>query len=548
MKRKIGAVLLAMLVAAAVGMYAMAAAEIVNKVDYTDAYSVDLNRESGTIVYRGSSDNAYKLIDAQGNALTSAAYLKMDDNGFGFDVAVAEGLNTTGFIDAQGKELVPMAYGDIMVIDEKWQIGIVLENATGENYDYKNFAGDTFYLVSAYDIYYKGAKVGSLDRMGLYSAEAYGNFLHVKDRNGGVHYYDSAMNESAYTGEESMYNEYVYDYKSGAVWHCGSNQQAFTAGCTLTSEDVVQDLYFVKGQCLDLQGNVVFEQGAYEPSGRWENGYHKVRGMNGLYGIVDRAGSLVVPCEYDEIWSGTYDGYLGSGYQAVVKDGKVGYVNAKGEVTCPFTYAQSVVGSAYSPVAKVKNMEGNYILLSAAVGELPGSYAYAYTYEGCPLIQVEYTDGTYGVIDMYGNTVLSGLENSSINIAHDGSTVVCYTDYRAYSVYSLAYNEQNAVVNTAPVAQETGEGQTAPAAGWICTCGAENNGNFCVNCGAAKPAPVEEAVEDGSWACVCGATNTGNFCPNCGSAKPAETLACKGCGYVPEGEAPKFCPECGTQF
>ena len=59
--------------------------------------------------------------------------------------------------------------------------------------------------------------------------------------------------------------------------------------------------------------------------------------------------------------------------------------------------------------------------------------------------------------------------------------------------------------------------QGAPAQGaaasWTCGCGATNTGNFCSNCGSAKP------VAAGSWTCTCGATNTGNFCCNCGKPK-----------------------------
>lgn len=56
----------------------------------------------------------------------------------------------------------------------------------------------------------------------------------------------------------------------------------------------------------------------------------------------------------------------------------------------------------------------------------------------------------------------------------------------------------------------------ADSESWACTnCGQEGNtGNFCSNCGAARP--------DGPWACAnCGQEgNTGNFCSNCGAAKP----------------------------
>ena len=50
---------------------------------------------------------------------------------------------------------------------------------------------------------------------------------------------------------------------------------------------------------------------------------------------------------------------------------------------------------------------------------------------------------------------------------------------------------------------------------WICAnCEASNSGNFCSNCGAAKP-------ESAEWTCPgCGQVNEGNFCPNCGTAKP----------------------------
>ena len=49
---------------------------------------------------------------------------------------------------------------------------------------------------------------------------------------------------------------------------------------------------------------------------------------------------------------------------------------------------------------------------------------------------------------------------------------------------------------------------------WTCPdCGAENSGNFCGNCGAARPVLT--------WTCPdCGAQNEGNFCGNCGARRP----------------------------
>lgn len=57
-----------------------------------------------------------------------------------------------------------------------------------------------------------------------------------------------------------------------------------------------------------------------------------------------------------------------------------------------------------------------------------------------------------------------------------------------------------------------------------------------------------ETPKDGWFCTECGTKNTGKFCANCGT-KRAVSNQCSNCGYkIPEGENPKFCPECGTKF
>ena len=76
--------------------------------------------------------------------------------------------------------------------------------------------------------------------------------------------------------------------------------------------------------------------------------------------------------------------------------------------------------------------------------------------------------------------------------------------------FQLGGNQQQQpqppVVQAAPVAVGTD---------WFCTqCGAANQGNFCGQCGAPKPAPA-------MWTCPrCGSTNQGNFCGQCGTPRP----------------------------
>lgn len=64
--------------------------------------------------------------------------------------------------------------------------------------------------------------------------------------------------------------------------------------------------------------------------------------------------------------------------------------------------------------------------------------------------------------------------------------------------------------------------------------------------------PAEEEAhpeeESNIWHCdTCDRENDMNFCPGCGAKKPVK-LVCAGCGYEPEAQDFRFCPQCGQQF
>ena len=109
----------------------------------------------------------------------------------------------------------------------------------------------------------------------------------------------------------------------------------------------------------------------------------------------------------------------------------------------------------------------------------------------------------------------------------------------AGNMFATGYGNQQQQYGQGYPQQQYGQPQqTAPAGdSWTCACGQVNSGKFCMNCGNAKPAPVNT----NSWTCSCGQINNGKFCMNCGSPAPAADWVCS-CGQTNSG---KFCMNCG---
>ncbi len=80
-------------------------------------------------------------------------------------------------------------------------------------------------------------------------------------------------------------------------------------------------------------------------------------------------------------------------------------------------------------------------------------------------------------------------------------------------LFQMGQQQQAAAAAQAQAVAQAQAAAAAPQAGmWVCSCGAQNAGNFCTNCGQPKPQPA-------GWTCSCGAQNTGNFCTNCGKPR-----------------------------
>jgi membrane protease subunit (stomatin/prohibitin family) len=107
---------------------------------------------------------------------------------------------------------------------------------------------------------------------------------------------------------------------------------------------------------------------------------------------------------------------------------------------------------------------------------------------------------------------------------------------QAPDTFQAQQQQQAGMPQAAPPAGVPASPAAPPANSWKCSCGVDNSGRFCAECGSPKP------EEPAGWTCSCGANNTGKFCAECGSPKPESNDWTCSCGAANTG---KFCAECG---
>ncbi len=134
-------------------------------------------------------------------------------------------------------------------------------------------------------------------------------------------------------------------------------------------------------------------------------------------------------------------------------------------------------------------------------------------------------------------------ESTGPMMAFAGMNMAGMAGGNAAGLTNNAFQMQQQQMQQQQMQQQYQKPQSPSANTWACSCGSNNTGKFCTQCG--KP-------NETGWACSCGNTNKGKFCSNCGSAKPAGALLykCDKCSWEPEDpkNPPKFCPECGDVF
>ncbi len=503
---------------------------------------LSLNRMGNTFVIR-NDNRMYQVVDANLNPL-SREYPEISDfSGSGLYIIKSEA-GQEGLLSMQGELLINPQYDDISILSDRWFAGITLKDSTAENYDYKSFGSDPkFYLVDTVDIYYGANRLHTFSRMDYDSANAYGDYLIVQNREKKNTAYNKDFTLSSFE-PESFFSEYNENWNTGRVTHVGSGQEAFTAGCTLTADEVQTKIWIKENRLVDLQGNELADLRGYNYKTvdkdsnlvRVEDNYDK-------YGLLDSEGKELLPCAYDGFG---YDLKLAmsTGYLYAVKDGKAGFVSLKDGSEKGFGFLESA-GNQRSSFIVIEDPREGTILISAAAGELPGRYKSAEVpYSSAAMYAtVEEMDGRIHVIDVYGSEMLEDNPEikytSDVNYSNDGTIILVRDIEQVYHIYHVdptvyiptgataasddtqpagtAASDDTQPTGTAASDDTQSTGTPSEDDGtWTCENGHESNtGKFCTECGAKKP------EQDSTWTCENGhAGNTGKFCSECGAKKP----------------------------
>ena len=135
--------------------------------------------------------------------------------------------------------------------------------------------------------------------------------------------------------------------------------------------------------------------------------------------MMPAGGTLAVPCEYDEVYYfglATIYRYVNNGYVCVEKDGKVGFVDTDGQVTCELKYGAAGV-TQHGCSLTVTDLDGSIYIVAADGTQTQTDFDEVDEYSGGDgSLLVVCKDDAYGLVDWHGNEVLP-LEYASYDIS-----------------------------------------------------------------------------------------------------------------------------------
>ena len=377
------------------------------------------------------ADGEYRegLFDIEGSQVIPCEYEALSGYGVtGYYVAQREeGLNVRGALDAAGNEVIPFQYGDIRFLSERWALGVTLEETSIRPCDYEDYIDGKDYNAVSYDVY--DLEGGGL--VGFFSYQcavicAHGDYLYVQGRDGNTTIYDEALRAV----RDGLADPYVsFATVDGGVT-CLSTGETLLSGFLFGAELGGGLLSVTDGEALgicDTSGRMLTDCVYDRVFAADANGDVRVE-RDGQFGLVDSAGSEVVPCGYDAIERLSFGGeyvYRVRGYACAEKDGAYNYVLPDGQLSYPVFYKDvDILGLSMI----LTDIYGQKHILAADGVRTPVDYVEFASFPGGDgtLLKARGADGLWYLIDWHGNLLLpDGYPYAvSLLIAPDGSAVL----------------------------------------------------------------------------------------------------------------------------
>ena len=385
--------------------------------------------DDSAFVIDADGDYREGLFDIEGSQVIPCEYEALSGYGVtGYYVAQREeGLNVRGALDAAGNEVIPFQYGDIRFLSERWALGVTLEETSIRPCDYEDYIDGKDYNAVSYDVYdlQGGGYVGFFSYQ-CQAIRAHGDYLYAQDRDGDTTIYDETL--------RAVRGGLADPYASFATLDGGvvdlSTGETLLPGCQFGAELGGGLLSVTDGEALgicDTSGRMLTDCVYDRVFAADANGDVRVE-RDGQFGLVDSAGSEVVPCGYDAIERLSFGGeyvYRVRGYACVEKDGAYNYVLPDGQLSYPVFYKDvDILGLSMI----LTDIYGQKHILAADGVRTPVGYVEFASFPGGDgtLLKARGADGLWYLIDWHGNLLLpDGYPYAvSLLIAPDGSAVL----------------------------------------------------------------------------------------------------------------------------
>ena len=182
----------------------------------------------------------------------------------------------------------------------------------------------------------------------------YGIYFNTFERIGEEEYEDVHLNDNGMilvkkAGQWAILNEDMknvtdFVFKDVAV---NSKDQVYSSNCAVVADE---NGYFL----VDKKGKACFEK-RFPAAKGIESGYYAVADESGQWGFADEKGELVIPCQYEDVYS------FSDQVAAVKYAGKWGYINERGDMVIDAQFSSAF--PFQNGKAMVQDEQGNIEIL-----------------------------------------------------------------------------------------------------------------------------------------------------------------------------------------